>query len=153
MFFNDKDTRLAESRMEQLVNAIKQKNEDDLKEIFSEKAIEEVGDIESEVEDLLDCFQGEVVSWKWDGLPVVTDVFEYGRKIKKLEIWFMLETDEENYLVFFVDYPIDTITPENVGLYTIWVLRAEDEEELGENLKWGDANLYSPGVRILCNQT
>ena len=145
MFIRDKDTGLAESRMKQLVNAIKQQDEEAIKELFSEKAIEEAGDIDSNVADLLSFVRGEVVSWTQDGSPVVFEDFEYGSVTKELLTWYDLKTSEESYRVLLDDYPIDTVDSKNVGLYSIMILRAEDEDKLES---WGGSNA---GVYILEN--
>lgn len=146
------DDKLAESRIDQLGNAIKQQDKEAVKKLFSENALEEAEDIDSEIDELLSYVQGEVISYSRDGQAMQTsDTIEYGYKTKELHIWFTLDTDEESYLVFLDDYPVDTINPENVGLYTIRILRAEDEEKLEEYLRWGDSDLYSPGVDIVEN--
>jgi hypothetical protein len=147
VFFGDKNNKFADTRMEQLFNATKQRNIDDFKKMFSKKAINEAENINIEIDDFLSFVQGEVVSWNRDDSPTVYDVVEQGSKSKQLITWYTLDTDEQNYLVLLVDYPIDTINPENAGLYSISILRAEDENKLVGT--WED--LAIPGIYIMDN--
>lgn len=147
MFFSDKDNNLADTRMEQLFNAIEQQSKNALIENFSKKALEKTEDIDVDVDHLLSFIQGDVVSWNRDESPIVFDNIEAGGKVKQLVTWYTLDTSEQNYFVLLVDYPIDTIDPENVGLYSICILRSEDENKLTGT--WEDWAV--PGINILDN--
>lgn len=144
-FLIDSDNELADTRIEQLFNAIKEQDKVALKETFSQKAIEEAKDIDDELDELLSFIQGEVVSWSRDESPVAIDTVEYGKKTKQLEFWYNLKTNEQTYLIFLVDYPIDTIESENEGLYSLRILKIEDERKLTGT--WDDWTI--PGVYIL----
>lgn len=147
MFFGDNDNRLADARMEELFDAVKRQNKGAIKELFSEKAIDEAGDVDSKIDHLLSFVQGKLVSWDRDGSSMVLDTVKYGNKKKQLITWYTLYTDEQNYLVFLVDYPIDKIDSKNVGLYSIRILRAENENKLeGTVEEW-----VIPGIYILDN--
>jgi len=147
VFFSDKDNDFADARMEQLFNAVKWRNKDDIKEMFSKKAIEKAEAIDIGVDCLLSFIQGEVVSWNRDESPMVFDSVENGGKTKQLVTWYTLDTDEQSYFVLLVDYPVDSIDPENVGLYLIRILRVEDENKLvGTWEEW-----VIPGIYILDN--
>ena len=147
VFFIDKNNNFADTRMEELFDALKQQNRDVIKEIFSEKAVNETGKIDIQIEHLLSFIQGKLVSWNRDESPIVFDSVEYGNKKKQLVTWYTLSTDEQNYLVLLVDYPIDTIDPKNAGLYSIRILRAEDENKLaGTWEEW-----VIPGIYIMNN--
>ena len=129
-FFRNNDGELADARMEQVFNAIKKQDKDALKAVFSAKAISEIEDIDADIDELLSFIQGEVDLWSRDESPVVYDYVEYGNKTKQLLTWFSLYTDEHCYLVFLMDYPIDTIEPENAGLYSLRILGLEDEDKI-----------------------
>lgn len=146
-FFEDKDNRLADTRMEQLFSAIKECDGTALKEIFSQKALADAKNIDKEINNLFSFVQGEPVSWSRDNSPVVYDRVEYGKKSKQLSGWYGLETTEQTYLIFLVDYPIDTIEPENEGLYSLMIIEAEDENKLIGT--WEDWTI--PGVYIWDN--
>ena len=69
---------------------------------------------------------------------------EYGRKEKQLLLWFTLHTDEQSYLIFLADYPINTIEPKNKGLYTLKIIEAEKEKEITGYVE----DLIIPGIAI-----
>ena len=143
MLFRDKDEKFADDRMEQVFCAIEDQNKERLKAIFSLEAIGKAKSIESDVEELLTFIQGKLLSWKREDSPLVIDSVEDGNKTKELFTWYFLETDEQGYLVLLVDYPIDTINPENEGLYAIRILRVEDEHKLEGYLEdWAIPGIY-----------
>lgn len=42
--------------------------------------------------------------------------------------YFTVKTDKDEYRFFLMDYSIDTINPDNEGLYTLWVIKKADED-------------------------
>ena len=56
--------------------------------------------------------------------------------------WYTVSTNQEDYLFFVLDYAKDTINPDNEGLYTLRVIKSEDEEK--EFTYWQDMML--PGI-------
>ena len=144
MFFKT-DEDLADDRMEQLFDAIKQQDKDAVKAMFSKKAISEADDIDIQADLLLSFVQGEALSWNRDESPCVSESVQYGYRTRQLIIWYTLYTDKQNYLILFVDYPIDTIDPENAGLYSMRILKAEDENKLVGTL---DEDWIIPGIYI-----
>lgn len=145
MLFGDKDNALADTRMKQIVNAINMQDEKALKEVFSAKALDESSNIDSEIDHLLSFIHGEVISWNRDGSPIVFDRFEASGKTKQLVTWYTLETTEQCYLLLLIDYPVDSIVLKNTGLYSLRILKAEDEHKLIGT--WEDWTI--PGVYIL----
>lgn len=141
--FSDKYIDRADVCMEQLFGAIKLHSKDAIKELFSQKAIEEVDTIDDDIERFLSFVNGNAVSWNRDESPMIFDSVEYGEKTIQLITWYKLNTDKQRYLVLLVDYPIDTINPENVGLYSIRILKLEDEDKLVGTLEeWVIPSIY-----------
>lgn len=143
-FFRDKNNDLADARMEQLFYAIKKQDKDSIKALFSKKARTETKNIDADVNHLLSFVQGDVISWVQDDSPMVFDSVEGGSTTKQLVTWYKVDTDEQNYLFFLVDYPIDTINSDNAGLYSLRIIRAEDENKLTGT--WEDWVI--PGIYI-----
>lgn len=147
--FEDRDSELADARMEQLFSAIKAQDQAAIKAAFSPKAQAEAGNLDAGVAYLLSAVQGEAVSWERDESPVVFDSVEYGYTTKQLVTWYTLKTDRENYLVFLWDYPIDTMDPENAGLYCLRIIRAEDEDTLeGAWEDWAVPGIWIPDPEV-----
>ena len=143
-FFADKDSAFADACMEELYDAIKHQDAENIKAIFSKKSINEAIEMDMKIDNLLSFVQGELISWHRDESPIVFDTVEYGRKTKQLVTWYNLNTTEQSYSVLLIDYPIDTIDAENAGLYSLMILRTEDENKLeGTWEEW-----MVPGIKL-----
>ncbi len=140
----DNDDKKADVRFEQVIESIKNKDKEALKEMFSKQSLDESEDIDDKVDYLFEFFQGEVLSWKRKG-PIVDEKNHYGHKVKESKSFYTVKTDEQEYLFFLLEYTEDTDNPDNVGLYTLRVIKAEDEEtQFGY---WQDmkiAGIYKP---------
>ncbi len=126
-FFVDRDDELADERLEQVLEAIENQDKDALKGLFSKRALEETADFDAGAEYLFELFQGDVASWDGDIGPVYESI-ELGKRTKEMTSFFDVVTDEQTYIVFLADVPVDTQNPDNAGLYALRVVKAEDEE-------------------------
>ena len=135
MFFLDEDNNLADKRMEQLYEALEQSNEKEIKKIFSKNAISKAENIDNSIENLFLFIKGKVISWNRDESPIVFDSVKDIGETKQIVTWYSLQTDEQQYLFLLVDYPIDTISPNNAGVYSLGVLKLEDEDKLTGTLE------------------
>ena len=124
---NFSDEKKVNTRMEQILMAIKQKNEEALKSLFSKKALQEANDIEGGINYLFSFIEGDIKSWEIVRWSSGTDR-EHGKYTEMLRSWNSVKADDHKYLFFIIDFPEDTINPENTGLFTLRVIRAEDEE-------------------------
>lgn len=144
MLNRDNDDKKADARLEQVIEAIKNKDKDVLKSMFSKQALDETDDFDGSMDYLFDFFQGEVDSWKSNG-SIVSETNNYGHKTKEVKSFYNVDTDKQEYLFFLLEYTVDTDHPDNVGLYTLRVIKAEDKEtQFGY---WQDmkiAGIYKP---------
>lgn len=144
MLNNDSDDKLAGARLEQVIEAIKDKNKEALKAMFSGKALEEAIDIEGGADYLIDFFQGEVKSTESDGL-IVDESTNDGNNTKEVKSFYIVETDKQKYLFFLLEYSEDTGNPDNVGLYALRVIKAKDEDtQFGSWQDMAIAGIYKP---------
>ncbi|MDR0321181.1 MAG: DUF5104 domain-containing protein [Treponema sp.] len=125
MFFDDSSTK-AVKRFEKILDTLKNKDKDALKLLFSEKALEESTSIDEDIDYLFDFFQGEFVSYKNTG-SMFSSLNEYGNRTTEVKSKFYIDTDKQKYVAFIIEYTEDTIHPENIGLYTLRIIKAEDE--------------------------
>lgn len=124
--FSD-DSQKADARLEQVIKAIENHDKDALKAMFSKQALDEAEDLDGRMDYLFEFVQGNIKSWEREAGGV--DVSKSsGHKEKKSRYWFTVKTDKEDYLFFILEYPEDTEHPENVGLYMLQVIKAEDED-------------------------
>jgi hypothetical protein len=149
----DSDDTKANARLEQVIEAIKNKDKDAIKSLFSKKALGEAEDFDGSMDDLLVFFQGKVDSWKKSSGPTVFESNDYGHTTKEVSSYYFVDTDKQKYFFLLRDYPIDTDHPDNVGLYMLLVVKAEDREKIYDrnqkilfdgNKKISHAGIYLP---------
>lgn len=143
--FFDTDAQTANKTLGKLLEALENKDEDAIKSMFSKQALDEADDFNRSVDYLFDFFQGTVESYGWrnnTGGPISDVTIEKGKKQVELKSWFNVTTDQEKYIFFLLDYPKDTINKDNVGLYALRVVKAEDENT--QLTYWQDMKI--PGI-------
>ena len=123
----DDNIKKADARMEQIFEAIASEDKEALQSLFSKQALEEAGDIGEQIDCLFKLYQGEKESCKYNGVSSGFTI-DHGKKSIQLNSWYTVKTDKEKYRFFVVDYPEDTINPDNAGLYALQVTKVEDEE-------------------------
>lgn len=150
MLNRDSDDTKANARLEQVIEAIKNKDKESLKSLFSQKALSEVDDFDGSTNDLLDFFQGEVESWKKSSGPTVFESNDHGHVKKEVSSYYYVNTDKQKYFFLLQDYPVDTDHPDNVGLYLLLVVKSEDREKIydGDKKILYDGNKDIPRVGI-----
>ncbi len=140
MLYND-DSTVAAKRFEQILTAIESKDKDSLKAMFSKQVLEESTNIDKDIDYLFNFFQGDIVSWEKASLSSHENR-NYGEKEKEIWSSFYVDTTEQKYLAFIIEYAEDTTYPENVGVYTLRIIKAEDEET--HSGYWQDMKI--PGI-------
>jgi len=146
----DNDDRIANARLKQVLEAIKNKDSETLKSLFSKQALSDADDFDKSMEDLFDFFQGEVDSWEKPSGPTVFESNEHGRKTKQINSYYDVSTDKQKYFFLMRDYPVDTEHPDNVGLYLLLIVKSEDEEKIwdGEQKIIYDGKVKIPRVGV-----
>jgi len=113
----------SDARMDQIISALKDRDSAALKSLFSEKALDETNDIDSEIIRLFDFFQGEIESWEKDGWASSESV-RYGKKSLMIRFEFDIKTDIDAYTFFVMDYNTDTINRSNEGVFMLEVSKS-----------------------------
>lgn len=137
------EEKSADDRIEQIISAINDKDKEALKSLFSKKALDETDDFDSGMDSLFDFIQGDIKSWESDGWSS-SESAEYGKSSLMIRSSFIIKTDKEEYVFFIVDYSVDTMNPDNEGLYMLQVRTSGYNEDLGS---WQDrlrAGFYIP---------
>ena len=125
--FDDSATQ-ANKRFEQIVEVINNRDKKALTSIFSEKALSEAEDFEGGVDYLFNLVDGDIGSWEYVSRGNVSDSINHGARQKIGSSWYYANTENQKYLIFFLEYLIDTAEPENIGVYMLQVIKAEDKE-------------------------
>jgi len=144
LFLNN-NKKTAGKRFEQILLTIKNKDKDALKAVFSKKAVEESKQIDDNIIYLFTLLKDDIVSWEQKG--VISDTsYNNGHKKEEVKSFFNIYTEKNKYIVFILDYPKDKEHPENEGLYSLRVIKAENEKTQFSH--WQDMvipGVYRPG--------
>lgn len=123
------DQQCADKRIEVLLDALENQDRMAVESMFSPKALEEVTAFDEHLDYLFEFFQGNVLSWKLGGGPFTDYSREKdGRRVRNITAWYKVNTDEQNYIFIFIECLKDTKELNNVGLYTLRVIHAEDKD-------------------------
>jgi len=134
------EEKRADARIEQIISAIKEKDSDALKSLFSKKALDEANDFESDIDYLFEFLQGTISTWERDGIAG-SESINNGKKSSMLRFAINVKTDKEVYRFFVIDYDTDTINPDNKGVYMLEV-RLADSPNTGSWQERMRAGLY-----------
>ncbi len=137
------DQDRAEARIDQIFSAIKEKDNEALKSLFSKKVLDEADDFDGEVDVLFDFMQGDIVSLEWDGSSPSEASMGGGKQTLMIQFGFTIKTNQENYHFFVIDYNEDTKNPDNQGVYMLELIENYGERELET---WQDR--MRPGIYI-----
>ena len=141
--FSKSDIEKSNEHLEKVLLAIQNEDTDFLKSLFSKKALSEVEDFDSGVQRLFGFFDGDVISYEYQATGI-DDQKSNGIRITKKRWWYTVSTGTGEYLFFFLEYPRDEADPDNVGLYMLQVIKAEDRSIFFD----GGQKILFPGVYI-----
>lgn len=130
MLNGDNDEKKAEAKLVKVIEAINNKDKDALRAMFSKQALDEANDFDDRMNDLIIFFQGAVDSWKKSSGPTVFESNNYGHVKKEVSSYYYVNTDKQKYFFLLKDYPVDIDHPNNIGLYMLLVVKAEDEKKI-----------------------
>lgn len=144
MIYDDSGQR-ADARLEQVIEAIENHDKDALRAMFSKQALDEAEDLDGRMDYLFEFVKGDIISWESIVSGAIDGSIKDGHKVVKSKSWYTVKTDQEDYIFFLLEYPIDTDHPDNVGMYMLQVIKAEDRKtqfDGGQHILC--AGIYSP---------
>lgn len=112
------EEQMERDRAAQIVSAIQENDPTALHALFSAQALSDATDLDKEINALFDFFQGDIVSWEHEG-GTSRQSIQYGKRTLLLHFTIRVHTDQDDYCLGVFDYSIDTIHPENEGIYQI----------------------------------
>lgn len=143
------DRSIANTQFEQILNACKTQDKNALKVLFSEKVINENPNIDKSIDELLDFFQGDVVSYNdWGGSGAYAGKNDdgSGRNWKKLYSTYDLKTNKQTYRFAMEVVVVDTASPENIGISSLYIIKAEDSDM---SFAYRGDGKWTPGINII----
>jgi len=146
MFFARNNNQIANEQLEALLEAIQSKNAQAVKELFSDNAWAESGNMEKSILVLFDYFQGELVSYKsWAG-PSVHATKNHGEYWKSYDCTYDFETSKDKYRLAMEIVTVDTTDADNIGIRSLYIIRFEDDTD--QNCAYRGDGEHTPGINI-----
>jgi len=146
--FNDNDQEIAASRLEKVLEAIKNEDTDGLKAMFSKNAIAQAENIDQSITDLFNYYQGDFVSY-YDWLPGAQGGINddgSGRNWKELESTYDVKTSSGEYRIAIYEFVQDTADKDNVGVWSLYIIKMEDD--IDPKLAYVGDGKDTPGISI-----
>lgn len=140
------DEELVEETFNNLTAAIINRDSETLKGLFSKKSVEEDSDFDENMEELFKIFQDGIISYDDWGGPGMDGHKENGRYIEKRFIsTYDITTTRGEYRIAIEEISIDEDSPDNVGIRSFYIIKAEDTDR--EFAYWGGYE-WNPGITI-----
>lgn len=136
------DNTIADTRFQNIIEAIENNDKEGLKKMFSPEALKEAKDIDGGIDYIMEFYKGKMKSRDKGTIPS-TDLVEDGEKKSELDCEYIVTTDEDTYIVFFIDQKVDTKNPDNVGLYMLQIIKESDEDK---EFDWGGDKTKCAGI-------
>lgn len=142
MFNNDRDSK---EKLEELLNAIESRNADTVSSLFSDFARHQADSFESSVSELLEyydgSFSGDFEDVTMSRGPSVNETDE----IKIYDVGFEVYTKSGNYRLSIEWVSKDTNNPTNIGIRSLYIIKAEDDINVCHNSYTPDSGQISCG--------
>lgn len=140
------DSGTIDGWFEQIVNALKERDESSLKKVFSQRAVIDAVDMDASIQVLFDFIEGEVVSFRDRGSSQGSASKDRaGNAWKRIQSNYIIETDVKTYRLAIQGYSIDTADPDNIGVYSLYITEAQGYD-IYEGY-WGDGR-WTAGIVI-----
>lgn len=145
MLNKDKDKEKTDARLEQIIEAMNNRDREALRAVFSKQALADAENLDDNMDYLFDFLSDEINSWEMAAGPAVTETIDHGHNKKVSQAVYYINTEKQEYQLYFLEYTVDTDHPENVGMFMLEVFKAGDRSG---PVDWGSgtrsAGIYRP---------
>ncbi len=134
----------ANSRIQQIVEALNARDKAAVKAVFSPNVQNEAVTIDAGIDYLFDLIPEKIENYERNTESSDTSM-EYGKKVEMTRTWYTISTEHNTYAFFLLEYTADTNNPENVGLFALRACKSEDKDT--QFTYWQDmqiAGIYVP---------
>jgi hypothetical protein len=143
--FYSTNSEQADDMMYRITVAMDNRDEAALKELFSELAIGESDDMDAQIANLFDFYEGKMISYERYGPGSHSEKNE-DMYYKKIFASYDIQTDSEAYRMTFEFCTIDSEHPDNLGILSIYIIKHEDDST-PDYAYWGPKD-WEPGIHI-----
>lgn len=139
------DKKIAIEQMERIMNALQDRDAEMLKSMFAKNALAEISDIQAMIAELYDYVPCCSENMEYRG-SIVGGLFEDGQRMKDHCISFDVKTSDGVYRFAFKYISEDTENPDNVGLWSLYVIDQDDDTD--PEFAYRADSQYIPGIHI-----
>lgn len=136
-----KNEKIAEATFDTMIECINHEDKDGLKSLFSETAIEEATDLDSEIALFFDWFDEEIITVEKHHIQLHKTYTAQG-DIYRTRLYWKVYTEGHSYTLFIYQITTDEIEPKNEGVYAMQItdneLAEEWEKATGERYLYDD---------------
>jgi len=119
--------KLCLERIAQVLDLIESRNKEGLKSLFSSQALVEVNDIDQQIDDLFNFYEGTLLSCEYKSMGE-SDSIVQGRVKKIYFAGFYVQTDEQKYKISLKECYYDNLHKDE-GLERIVIKKVESFDE------------------------
>lgn len=141
----ESDQVQSDKLMKSIIEALEDKDEKALKELFSKYAIENTDNLDEKIEELIEFYPGS--DGGYTGNATMHKTAEYGDIIKVISTHYKVKDSSQNYKMTITTYVENDIDSDKIGLYSIEVLIPDADYD---GFKWRDEE-DAPGIYIWNN--
>lgn len=132
-----------QARMDQIVEALREQDEQRLKKLFCVQTLENAKDLDASVEELFTQIGTNIISWEVCPNGIHSPVYHYyDKQLIEITAWVFLKTDTREYVLLVSDSPVNDTSPSYEGLYAIYLFREEYEEIDKSVADWPDLGVH-----------
>lgn len=124
--FWDSDQKVSDDILEKIIEGINNKDEDAIKELFSEYAIENSENFDADVQSMFDFIDDNIVSYEESSPAGSFESSDRNYRIKKISSYYYVSTATEKYFFLIDNYSKNTLESEKQGVKCLIVVKAED---------------------------
>jgi hypothetical protein len=124
---DEKLYRTVEARIEQIISIIENKDKEEMKSLFSKKALDDTKNSDKDAESLFEPFQSGIESWDMTARRSDNER-KFFKKSELIQFCFRVTTEDSVYLFYVREYNTNTIDPDNEGVSVLKMI--EETEEL-----------------------
>lgn len=130
----------AQARLEQVVDAIKNKDRDAIKAMFSEQVLNDVEDLDGGIDYLFATFPNGIDSWDKIG-GSEKGSRRYGSRTARRSYSYNVYAGDAHYVLAIVEQTVETEHPEKIGMHSIvtWI-----SNEKMPDFRYPTAGIYVP---------
>ena len=142
--YYDTGSSQADRTLEQMLQAIEEQDPAAVQAMFAPNSIDGAGNMDEMTAVLFDFYEGEMISYKRYG-PATHESKHGELHTKRLEASYDVTASAGNYRIAMQICMIDSEDPENVGMSSFYIIKAEDTDT--SYAYWGD-QLWTPGITV-----